>query len=124
MPTTRTCDFSGETIEPGTGIMYVRNDGTVLHFKDSKCEKNYFKGREARTLEWTEAGQRESEARAAQEDQGQSETEGSSSPSDVDADETTDAGVEGEPGAADQPDEEEAETADVTDESAASTENA
>ena len=116
MPTTRTCDFSGETIEPGTGIMYVRNDGTVLHFKDSKCEKNYFKGREARSLEWTEAGQREN--------QNQSETEESSPASEADVSETTDTGVEGEPGAADQPDEEETETADVTDESAATTENA
>ncbi|MFC7154778.1 50S ribosomal protein L24e [Halomarina halobia] len=66
MPRTRTCDFSGEEIEPGTGIMYVRNDGTVLHFKDSKAEKNYFMGREARDLEWTEAGRREHAARKQQ----------------------------------------------------------
>jgi large subunit ribosomal protein L24e len=52
----RTCDFSGEEIEPGTGTMFVRNDGTVLHFKDSKAEKNYFLGREPRDLEWTRAG--------------------------------------------------------------------
>ena len=52
----RTCDYSGEKIEPGTGIMYVRTDGTVLHFADSKCEKNYFLGREPRDLEWTEEG--------------------------------------------------------------------
>lgn len=90
MPTTRTCDFSGEEIEPGTGIMYVRNDGTVLHFKDSKCEKNYFMGREARDLEWTEAGRSESE-------------EDEDVISDVDRDEAADSGVEGEPGAADQP---------------------
>ena len=56
MVETRTCDFSGEEIEPGTGTMYVRNDGTVLHFKDSKAEKNYFLGREARDLEWTAEG--------------------------------------------------------------------
>jgi large subunit ribosomal protein L24e len=48
----RTCDYSGQDIEPGTGIMYVRNDGTILHFADSKCEKNYFMGREPRDLEW------------------------------------------------------------------------
>lgn len=105
MPTTRTCDFSGEEIEPGTGIMYVRNDGTVLHFKDSKCEKNYFMGREARALEWTESGQREGEAGA----------ESDVSP-DVDRDETTDTGVEGEPGAADQPDEDVAESESGADE--------
>jgi large subunit ribosomal protein L24e len=52
----RTCDYTGEKIEPGTGIMYVRNDGSVLHFVDSKAEKNYKLGREPRDLEWTEAG--------------------------------------------------------------------
>ncbi len=52
----RTCDFTGEPIEPGTGIMYVRADGSTLHFVDSKAEKNYLLGREARDLEWTEAG--------------------------------------------------------------------
>jgi large subunit ribosomal protein L24e len=53
----RTCDFSGEEIEPGTGTMYVKNDGTILHFKDSKAEKNYFLGREPRDVEWTAEGQ-------------------------------------------------------------------
>ena len=66
MVSTRTCDFSGEDIEPGTGIMYVRNDGTVLHFKDRKAEKNYFMGREARDLEWTQAGRAAKEGRRPQ----------------------------------------------------------
>ncbi|RCU46112.1 50S ribosomal protein L24e [Haloplanus salinus] len=57
MVDTRTCDYSGEEIEPGTGTMYVRTDGTILHFKDSKAEKNYFLGREPRDLEWTQEGQ-------------------------------------------------------------------
>ncbi|ARS90874.1 50S ribosomal protein L24e [Natrarchaeobaculum aegyptiacum] len=52
----RTCDYTGEEIEPGTGIMYVQNDGTVLHFVDSKAEKNYKLGREPRDLEWTAEG--------------------------------------------------------------------
>ncbi|MFC6835764.1 50S ribosomal protein L24e [Halomarina ordinaria] len=149
MPQTRTCDFSGEDIEPGTGIMFVRNDGTVLHFKDSKAEKNYFMGREARNLEWTEAGQREHAARqqtvgsqdeveqvaaegeteldepepaetSADADQPDVdaaeavESEGSEAP-DLEAAEVTDAGVEGEPAAGDQPDVEEVDAADVTD---------
>ena len=67
MVSTRTCDFSGEDIEPGTGIMYVRNDGTVLHFKDRKAEKNYFMGREARDLEWTQAGRAAKDTRRPQE---------------------------------------------------------
>ncbi|SDX83806.1 LSU ribosomal protein L24E [Halobellus clavatus] len=56
MVETRTCDYTGEEIEPGTGTMLVKNDGTILHFKDSKAEKNYRLGREPRDLEWTEAG--------------------------------------------------------------------
>jgi len=54
----RTCDYTGEEIEPGTGIMYVQKDGTVLHFVDSKAEKNFKLGREPRDLEWTEDGRR------------------------------------------------------------------
>jgi large subunit ribosomal protein L24e len=75
MVSTRTCDFSGEDIEPGTGIMYVRNDGTVLHFKDRKAEKNYFMGRESRNLEWTQAGRAAKDTRRPQETEDEAETE-------------------------------------------------
>ena len=54
MVSTRTCDFSGEDIEPGTGTMFVRTDGTTIHYCSSKCEKNADLGREPRDLEWTE----------------------------------------------------------------------
>ena len=68
MPEERTCDYSGEPIEPGTGIMYVRANGEILHFVDSKAEKNYLLGREPRDLEWTEAGgAREPEQRVEEE---------------------------------------------------------
>ena len=30
MPERRICSFSHEEIEPGTGIMYVKKDGSVL----------------------------------------------------------------------------------------------
>ena len=40
MPERRICNFSGEEIEPGTGFMFVRRDGTVLWFKNSKARKN------------------------------------------------------------------------------------
>jgi large subunit ribosomal protein L24e len=54
------CSFSGKDIPAGTGIMYVKTDGKVLYFADSKCEKNYLKlGRKPRHIAWTE------EARAA-----------------------------------------------------------
>ena len=41
MPETRICSFTKEEIEPGTGIMFVRKDGTVLWFRDSKARKNH-----------------------------------------------------------------------------------
>lgn len=56
MVQTRSCDYCGDDIEPGTGTMYVRVDGTVTHFCSSKCEKNADIGRESRDLEWTASG--------------------------------------------------------------------
>jgi large subunit ribosomal protein L24e len=38
--------------------MFVRVDGTVIHYCSSKCEKNADLGREARDLEWTGDGGR------------------------------------------------------------------
>lgn len=52
----RTCDYTGEEIEPGTGIQLVKNDGTILTFKHSKAIKNYQTGKEPRELEWTSIG--------------------------------------------------------------------
>ncbi len=49
------CSFCGAEIEPGTGLMYVKNDGTVLWFCSSKCFKNYLLGRNPRKVKWTEA---------------------------------------------------------------------
>ncbi|MFH0927109.1 MAG: 50S ribosomal protein L24e [Candidatus Micrarchaeota archaeon] len=46
--------FSNEEIPKGTGIMYVRKDGTVLYFKSSKTFKNMLKlKREGRKMRWT-----------------------------------------------------------------------
>ncbi len=52
MVETRNCTFCGSDIEPGTGIMYVENDGTRYHFCSSKCEKNAELGRNPRDIEW------------------------------------------------------------------------
>jgi len=50
----RKCTFCGEDIEPGTGSMYVKKDGTVYYFCSSKCRKNFLKlGREPRKVRWT-----------------------------------------------------------------------
>ena len=54
MPERRVCTFSGEEIEPGTGQMYVRRDGTVLWFKSSKARKNMVNlKRNSRKVKWT-----------------------------------------------------------------------
>ncbi len=56
MPQTNECDFCGGDIEPGTGTMFVRTNGTTVRFCSSKCEKNVDLGRRARDLEWTDEG--------------------------------------------------------------------
>ena len=54
MPEQRICSFSHEEIEPGTGMMYIKRDGSVYWFKDSKARKNMLKlKRNARRLKWT-----------------------------------------------------------------------
>ena len=54
MPEQRICSFTNEEIEPGTGMMYVKRDGSVYWFRDSKSRKNMLKlKRNARRLKWT-----------------------------------------------------------------------
>ncbi len=48
------CSFCKIRIEPGTGKMFVKRDGSVFYFCSSKCENNMLKlGRTARKLKWT-----------------------------------------------------------------------
>lgn len=59
----RKCSFCGKTIEPGTGKMYVRKDGTVYNFDSNKCYKNMIVlKRVPRTVEWTAKAQEERKA--------------------------------------------------------------
>jgi len=47
------CSFCGLEIEKGTGIMFVKNDGKILYFCSSKCEKNMLKlKREPSKVKW------------------------------------------------------------------------
>lgn len=47
------CSFCDENIEPGTGKMFVRNDGKVFYFCSGKCEKNMLKlRREPKDVKW------------------------------------------------------------------------
>ncbi|ARM75843.1 MULTISPECIES: 50S ribosomal protein L24e [Acidianus] len=53
-PITHKCNYCGKEILPGTGMMYVRNDGTILWFCSSKCRKYMLKyHKDPRKLKWT-----------------------------------------------------------------------
>jgi len=48
------CDFCGKKIPIGTGITYVKVDGTELHFCSMKCKKNMLVlKRDPRKYKWT-----------------------------------------------------------------------
>lgn len=54
MPERRVCSFSGDEIEPGTGLMFVKKDGSIMWFKNSKAKKNSVKlKRNPRKVKWT-----------------------------------------------------------------------
>ncbi len=54
MVRTYKCSFCDRDIEPGSGLMYVKNDGTILRFCSSKCRKNMLKlKRVSRRLKWS-----------------------------------------------------------------------
>jgi len=54
MPLTRPCSFCGNEIEPGTGRMFVKRDGTIRYYCSSKCSKNLQGlGRTPRDVRWT-----------------------------------------------------------------------
>ena len=52
------CTFCGGPVEPGTGKMYVKKDGSVMYFCSSKCQNNHQLGRVPRRVEWTVAGKK------------------------------------------------------------------
>jgi large subunit ribosomal protein L24e len=48
------CYFCGAEVKRGSGIMYVKKDGSVLNFCSSKCRKNSLNlKREGRRVKWT-----------------------------------------------------------------------
>ena len=50
----RTCSFCGNDIEPGTGKMYIKKDGTKFHFCSHKCQVNLVDlKRVNRNVRWT-----------------------------------------------------------------------
>ena len=50
----RTCSFCGDEIEPGTGKLFCKKDGSVFHFCSSKCQKNMLQlKRVPRRVRWS-----------------------------------------------------------------------
>jgi len=48
------CSFCGRDIEPGTGMMYVKTDGTIYYFCSSKCRKNMLElKRDPKKVRWS-----------------------------------------------------------------------
>jgi large subunit ribosomal protein L24e len=65
VPKSRSCSFCGQEFPPGTGMMYVRNDGTILWFCSSKCRKSSIDlKRDSRKVKWTEYFGKEEKGRA------------------------------------------------------------
>ncbi|MGA8543474.1 MAG: 50S ribosomal protein L24e, partial [Thermoplasmata archaeon] len=52
----RQCSFCASEIEPGTGMMFVKRDGTVFHFCSGSCRKQQLHlGRVGHRFKWTRA---------------------------------------------------------------------
>ena len=50
------CTFCGKKLNPGTGILFVKKDGTPFFFCSRKCEKNRLKlKRKPISTKWTAA---------------------------------------------------------------------
>lgn len=57
------CSFCDNPIEKGTGIMYIKKDGTLFYFCSSKCKRNSLSlKREGRRQKWTVASRKFKEA--------------------------------------------------------------
>jgi large subunit ribosomal protein L24e len=60
----RVCSFCGNEIEPGTGKMYIKIDGSTFNFCGNKCQKNLIVlKRVPRRVRWTQPYMREKSAK-------------------------------------------------------------
>ena len=47
------CNFCGGKTPDARGKMFVRNDGKIFYFCNSKCQKNWKLHREGKKVKWT-----------------------------------------------------------------------
>lgn len=58
------CSFCGHMIEPGTGVMFIKNDGKIFNFCALKCRKNLMKlGRVPKEMPWTRSAAKDKQER-------------------------------------------------------------
>ncbi len=48
------CSFCGGKVPEGKGKMFVKNDGKIMYYCNSKCQKNARMGRAGKKTGWTE----------------------------------------------------------------------
>ncbi|MEM1942844.1 MAG: 50S ribosomal protein L24e [Candidatus Caldarchaeum sp.] len=54
MPTVHRCSFCSREFVHGRGMLYVKNDGTLLWFCSRRCRVYHVKqGKDPRKLKWT-----------------------------------------------------------------------
>ncbi|MEM5766382.1 MAG: 50S ribosomal protein L24e [Candidatus Aenigmatarchaeota archaeon] len=46
------CSFCGRNVIESRGKMFVKTTGEIFYFCNSKCEKNFMMGREAKKIKW------------------------------------------------------------------------
>jgi len=59
------CSFCSNPVTKGTGVLFVKKDGTLFYFCSSKCRKNTLSlRREGRRQKWTMASRNFKEGKA------------------------------------------------------------
>jgi len=55
------CFFCGNSTPPARGKMFIRNDGKIFYFCNSKCQSNWKLRREGKRTRWTHTFRKESQ---------------------------------------------------------------
>lgn len=53
------CSFCGAKVPEGRGKIFVKTTGQAFQFCNSKCQKNWNKGREGKHTKWTQRAREE-----------------------------------------------------------------
>ncbi len=59
------CSFCGGRTPEARGKMFVRNDGKIFYFCNSKCQKNWKLHRVGKNVKWTHTFQKENTGKKA-----------------------------------------------------------